>query len=109
MRVPWTAKRSNHSILGEINPDCSLKGQMLKMKLKFFGHLMRKEDSLEKIVMLGKIEGKTRRGRQRMRCLDDVSDATNMNMSTLREAVRDRGAWHDMVHGVTKSRTRLND
>ena len=82
---------------------------MLKMKLKFFCHLMRKEDSLEKIVMLGKIEGKRRRGRQRMRWLDGVSDATNINLSPLKEAVRDRRAWRDMVHGVTKSRTRLND
>ena len=109
MRVPWTARRTNLSILKEINPECSLEGQILKLRIQYFGHLMRREDFLEKTLMLGKSEGKRRRGRQRMRWLDSVIEATNMNLTKLREAVEDRRAWHALVHGVTKSRTRLND
>ena len=109
LRVPWTARRSNLSILKEINPDCSLEGQILKLKLKSFGHLMRREDSLEKTLMLGKTEGQRRRGRQRMRWLDSITDVMNMNLSKLQETVEDRKAWCAMVHGVTKCQTRLND
>ena len=108
LRVPWTARRTNLSILKEINPECSLEEQILKLRLQYFGHLMRKE-SLEKTLMLGRCEGKRRRGRQRMRWLDSVIEATNMNLTQLREAVDDRRAWRAPVHGVTKSRTQLND
>ena len=106
MRVPWTARRSNQSILKEISPGCSLEGLMLKLKLQYFGHLMRRTDSFEKTLMLGKIEGRRKRGRQRMRCLDGISDAMDMSLSRLRELV-DREAWRAVVHGVTKSRTGL--
>ena len=109
MRIPWTARRTNLSVLKEINPECSLEGQILKLRLQSFGHLMRREDSLEKTLMLGKSEGKRRRGRQRMRWLDRVIEAINRNLTQLREAVEDRRAWRALVHGVTKSRTRLND
>ena len=109
MRVPWTARRSNPSVLKEISPDCSLEGQILKLKLKDFGHLMRREDSLEKTLMLGKTEGKRRRGRQRMIWLDSITDVMNMNLSKLQKAVEDRKAWRALVHGVTKSWTRLNN
>ena len=109
MRVPWNAKRSNISILKEISPESSLEGQILKLRLQYFGHLMRREDFLEKTLMLGKIEGTRRRGRQRMRWLDSVLEATAMSLAKLQEAVEDRGAWRALVHGVTKSRTRLND
>ena len=104
-----TARRSNQSILKEINPDCSLEGQILRLKLKYFGYLMRREDSLEKTLMLGKTEGKRRRGRPRMRWLDSITDVMKMNLSKLRETVEDRKAWRAMVYGVTKSRTQLND
>uniref|UniRef100_A0A670JQE1 ribonuclease H n=1 Tax=Podarcis muralis TaxID=64176 RepID=A0A670JQE1_PODMU len=109
LRVPWTARRSNASILKEIRPECSLEGQIVKLRLQYFGHLMRREDSLEKTLMLGKMEGTRKRGRQRMRWLDSVLEATNMSLTKLREAVEDRSAWRALVHGVTKSRTRLND
>ena len=109
MRVPWTTKRSNLSILKEINPECSLEGQILKLRLQYFGHLMRREDSLEKTLVLGKCEGKRRRGRQRTRWLENVIEATNMNLTQLQEAVYDRRVWRALVHGVTKSWTRLND
>ena len=109
MRILWPARRTNLSILKEINTECSLEEQILKLRLQYFGHLMRKEDSLEKTLMLGKWEGKRRRGRQRMRWLDSVIEATNMTLTQLREAVEDRRAWHALVHGVTKSRTGLND
>ena len=109
LRVPWTARRSNQSILKEINPDCSLEGQILKLKLKYFGHLMRREDSLEKTLILGKTEGKRRRRWQRMRWLDSITEAMSMKLSKLRETVEDRKVWRAMVHGVTKSRTQLND
>ena len=109
LSVPWTARRTNLSILKEINPECSLEGQILKLRLQYFGHLMRRKDSLEKTLMLGKCDGKRRRGRPRMRWLDSVCEATNMNLTQLREAVEDRRAWRALVHGVTKSRTRLND
>ena len=104
MRVPSTARRSNLSILKEINPECSLEGQILKLRLPYFGHLMRREDSLEKTLMLGKCEGKRRSGGQRTRWMDSVIEATNMNLTKLWEAVEDR-AWHALIHGVTKSRT----
>ena len=109
MRVPWTARRTNLFILKEINPECSLEGQILKLRLHYFGHLMKREDSLEKTLMLGKCEGKRRRGRQRARWLDRVIEATNMNLTQLQETVEDRRAWRALVPGVTKSRTRLND
>ena len=108
LRVPWTVRRSNQSILKEISPDYSLEGLMLKLKLQYFGHLMRRANSLEKTLILGKIEGR-RRGQQRMRWLDSIIDSKDMNLSQLQEIVKDRGAWHAAVHGVSKSWTRLSD
>ena len=109
MRVPWTARRSNSSILKEISPGCSLEGLMLKLKFQYFGHLMRSVDSLEKTLMLGGIGGRRRRGRQRMRWLDSITDSMDVSLSELWDLVMDRETWRSVIHGVAKIRTRLSD